>query len=171
MQAQTQSKDLNKVNFLVDAVIFLAFLIAMEPHATGMAIHEWLGIAFGAAIITHLLLHWRWLTEVTRRFLGKMPLRIRLNYILNTLFFIDMTVIILSGVMMSKSALPALGISLGSGMAWKALHSLSADLGMLIVGLHVALHWRWIVHTAKQLVSMPKMALRGKTDLNEDRVA
>ena len=55
-------------NLLVDAAIFGGFLLATDPHATGQAIHEWLGIAFGATIIVHLLLHWKWIVNVVRRF-------------------------------------------------------------------------------------------------------
>ena len=108
-------KQLNptKINLAVDGGIFLGFLVADAPHFTGMAIHEWLGIAFGAAIITHLLLHWQWLVAVTRRFLTNIPRQARLNYLLNMLLFIDVTLIIFSGLMISRVALPSLGLSLG----------------------------------------------------------
>ena len=62
-----------KFNLMVDILIFGAFLAAGAPRFTGMAIHEWLGIAFGAAIVTHLLLHWQWLVQVTKRFFGRLP--------------------------------------------------------------------------------------------------
>lgn len=137
------------VNYLVDLTIFLAFLLAMDPRSTGIAIHEWLSIAFGAAIITHLLLHWSWLVGITRRFFGHVTTEARLNYILNFLFFIDMTVIIFTGIMISEAALPAVGITLAHSFAWRRLHDLSANLALPILGLHVALHWRWIVSTTK----------------------
>lgn len=56
-----QKKQLNqtKVNLAIDGGIFAGFLVAEAPHFTGMAVHEWLGIAFGAAIMAHLLLHWQ----------------------------------------------------------------------------------------------------------------
>lgn len=43
----------NAVNFAVDTAIFVAFLVAMAPRFSGIAIHEWLSIAFAAAIVTH----------------------------------------------------------------------------------------------------------------------
>ena len=75
----------NKVNLIVDSAIFTAFLVAMAPHFSGMAVHEWLGISFGAAIVTHLLLHWQWIVEVTKRFFGKVTAQSRINYVLNAL--------------------------------------------------------------------------------------
>lgn len=137
------------VNYLVDIAIFLAFLVAMDPHSTGIAIHEWLSIAFAAAIITHLLLHWSWLVGITRRLFGRITNEARINYLLNWLFFIDMTVIIFTGIMISESVLPAIGITPAHSFAWRSLHDLSANLALPILGLHVALHWRWIVNTTK----------------------
>lgn len=137
------------VNYLVDLAIFLAFLVAMDPHSTGIAVHEWLSIAFGAAIITHLLLHWSWLVGITRRLFGHVTGEARVNYILNWLFFIDMTIVLFTGIMISEAVLPALGLSVAHSFAWRRLHDLSANLALLILGLHVALHWRWIVNTTK----------------------
>jgi len=147
-----------KVNYLVDLAIFIAFLLALDPHSTGMAIHEWLGLAFGAAIVTHLLLHWKWLVASTRRLFGKLPWSTRVNYVLNTLLFVAMTVIMLSGIMMSEVALPALGIQLPGGGAWHQLHALASDAALFLLGLHVALHWKWIVNATKRYVISPLVA-------------
>lgn len=159
---QRAKKQLNqtKVNLAVDSGIFVGFLVATEPHFTGIAVHEWLGIAFGAAIITHLLLHWQWIVAITRRFLSNIPWRARLNYLLNMLLFIDITLIIYSGLMISRVALPSLGLSLGAGGAWRGIHSLTANLSLVLVGLHVALHWQWIVKAIKRYVIEPSSSGR-----------
>jgi hypothetical protein len=145
----------NKTNLIVDGAIFVAFLVAMAPHFSGMAIHEWLGIAFGAAIVTHLLLHWQWLVEVTKRFFGKLQWSARINYLLNTLLFIDITLIIFSGLLISEVALPLIGVQLTGGGVWRGLHKTGANLFVPLVGLHVALHWQWIVNVFKRFVITP----------------
>ena len=139
----------------VDATIFAAFLVATAPRLSGEAVHEWLGVAFGAAIITHLLLHWQWIVATTKRIISKLPWQSRINYLLNALFFIDMTIIIFTGLMISKTALPALGIQLAAGGAWRILHSLASDVGVLILGLHIALHWQWIVSAIGRSIVNP----------------
>jgi hypothetical protein len=149
----------NRTNLIVDSAIFVAFLVAMAPHFSGMAVHEWLGIAFGAAIVTHLLLHWQWIVEVTKRFFGKAQWSARVNYILNALLFVDITLIIFSGLMISEVALPLIGIEPGQGGAWRGLHETTANLFLLLVGLHVALHWHWIVNMVKRLIA-PQRAPR-----------
>lgn len=149
-----------KVNFLVDLVIFIAFLIALDPRGTGLAIHEWLGIAFGASVVAHLLLHWKWIVASTRRFLGRLPRATRLNYLLNTLLFITMTVIIYSGLMISEVALPALGLSLGEGFSWRFLHAQASDLSLILLGLHIALHWKWILTATRRYLVSPLVSRR-----------
>ena len=155
MNTTTKRVDRKAVNYLLDIAIFVAFLVALNPHLTGMAIHEWLSIAFGGAIITHLLLHWQWIVAVTRRFLGNVTWESRLNYLVNLLFFIDMTIIILTGILISEAALPLLGFSFQNGHGWVMLHKSAADLALPVLGLHVALHWRWIVNTTKRYLVDP----------------
>ena len=144
-----------KTNFLIDIAIFVAFLVALEPHLTGMTIHEWLGIAFGAAIVAHLVLHWKWLVATAKRFFCRLPGATRLNYVLNALFFINMTVLIFTGLMISETALPALGIRLGESGGFQRLHTLTADWALYLLALHVALHWRWSVTTTNRYVVQP----------------
>ena len=155
MKQPTAQPNRNKVNLIVDIAIFFAFLVAMAPHFSGIAIHEWLGIAFGAAIVTHLLLHWQWIIEVARRFFSKAQWSARVNYALNLLLFIDMTIVIFTGLMISESALPLLGIQAGAGFAWRRLHDVSANLSLLLIGLHLALHWQWIVGMVRRFVVAP----------------
>jgi hypothetical protein len=62
------------------------------------------------------------------------------------------TVVIFTGLMISESAVPMFGIRLVPGGAWHMLHTLTANLFVLLIGLHVALHWQWIINTLKRLV-------------------
>ena len=151
------SKKLNqtKVDLLVDAGIFVAFLVTTAPRFSGIAIHEWLSLAFAAAIIVHLLLHWPWIVGITKRFFGKVQGSARINYLLNALLFIDVTLVIFTGVMISEVALPLFGIRFPREGAWRILHSLTSDIGVLLTGAHVALHWSWIVKTIKRYLIDP----------------
>ncbi|MFN8465814.1 MAG: DUF4405 domain-containing protein [Caldilineaceae bacterium] len=155
MQAKRNRLSPTKANLIVDGTIFAAFLVATAPHFSGLLIHEWLGIAFGAAIITHLLLHWPWLVATTRRILTTAPRQARINYVLNTLLFLDITLLVFTGLMISKFALPQLGVTLSPGILWRSVHTLTADAAVFIVGLHVALHWGWITKTVGRYVVTP----------------
>src|SRR5512147_2222942 len=108
-------------NLVVDVAIFVAFLLATDPHATGQTIHEWLGVAFGAAIITHLLLHWKWMVNVVQRFFKRLPMPVRINSLLNVLLFSAMTLIIFSGLMISKVVLNTFGLTDQHGGIWRSV--------------------------------------------------
>ena len=138
-----------------DIILFIAFLITMEPHTSGLAIHEWLSLSMLAALTLHLLLSWDWITEISRRFLGKLGGQNRINYILNWLLFIDGTLLMISGMMISEVALPVMGIQLPLGFAWRRLHDMSANIGLLLLGLHTALHWSWIANTFNKYLVRP----------------
>ncbi len=139
-------------NALVDGAIFVAFLLATAPHFTGIAIHEWLSLAFAGAIIVHLLLHWRWVVGVTVHFFQKAGNWSRLNYLLNLLLFIDITIVTFTGIIISEDIMILLGLAFTPDRVWDRLHHLSSDVAVLLVGLHVALHWRWIANTTGRIL-------------------
>ncbi len=148
-----------KTKLWLDIVIFIAFLVAMEPSSSGLAIHEWLTLSMIAVLIVHLLLSWDWITEISRRFLGKLGGQNRINYLLNWLLFIDGTLLIISGVMISEIALPALGIELPTRFAWRRLHDMSANFALILLGAHTALHWSWIINTFNKYLVQPFVRL------------
>lgn len=139
-----------KQNLLIDLLIVVVFLLASQPHFTGMAIHEWLSLGLAAGFLTHILLHWRWIYETSRRLFGKLARQSRLNYILNLSLLIAFTLIIFSGIMISEEILPMLGLQGVHGGVWKWLHTTAADAVIWLVGLHIALHWKWIVNASKK---------------------
>lgn len=57
----------NRTKLLLDIGTFAAFLMAMAPRSSGLAVHEWLTLALAATIIVHLLFNWNWIAEVTKR--------------------------------------------------------------------------------------------------------
>jgi uncharacterized protein DUF4405 len=154
-ETQTNTKNRTKIKLVLDVIIFIAFLIAMEPRSSGVTIHEWLATSLIAVLIVHLLLSWDWITRTTRRFIGKINTQSRLNYILNWSLFIDGTIIMLSGFMISESLMPSLGLQLPRNFAWRGLHEITTNLFLVLLGLHTALHWSWVVETFKRYVFQP----------------
>ncbi len=144
-----------KIDLVVDAIIFLMFLFSTDPRATGVPIHEWLGTAFGAAIIVHLLLHWKWIVSVVQRFLKKRPGQTRIKSLLNILLFIDATLLVFTGLLISRVVMAPLGLQPNRDFFWRWLHNFATDAGVVVVGLHLALHWKWIVNVFKRYVVQP----------------
>lgn len=148
-----------KTNLTLDVVIFSAFLVASNPALTGLPIHEWLGVSFIAALVTHLLFHWDWIVSLGKTFFKKLIHVSRLNFVIDSLLFIAMTAAMLSGLMISRSVLPTFGIQLDISRSWRSIHSLSADASLFFVALHFALHWKWVVTNVQRYIVSPLTAL------------
>ncbi|MEF3273918.1 MAG: DUF4405 domain-containing protein [Chloroflexus sp.] len=148
----------NWLYFLVDGAMFTAFLIATAPRFSGLAIHEWLSLALAAAIITHLLMHWNWIVMVGKRFFIRTTWRSRLNYLLNALLFVAFTATIVTGILISREALPVFGVTVTHDRALELLHHQASDLTVWILGLHVAIHWSWIWGMIRRIFAPRKLA-------------
>lgn len=148
---------------IIDSLLFVAFLLVFNTHLTGKDLHEWLGISLGAVIIVHLLLSWNWIVGITKKFFSKLKASTRINYILNLLLFADFTLVIMTGLLISESAMKTLGITLPHDEVWKQVHFMTSDWVIYLTGIHLALNWRWVVNTLKTLIRKPTIYLRGRT--------
>ena len=144
-----------KTKLILDLTMFGAFLAVANPHLTGNTIHEWLGVSLAGAVITHLLLNRKWIVDVTKTFFKKLWHKSRLNFVANMLFFIAMTGTFFSGLLISKDVMSTLGIQPSVGGSWKMLHTLMSDASVMILGVHVALHWKWIVNSIGRYIVSP----------------
>lgn len=143
-----------KTNFAIDLVAFIGFLLALEPRLTGTTIHEWFTLALAGTLIIHLLIHWDWVINISKRFFAK-PLHItRINYILAALIFLGFIVTITTGLMISESVMPLLGIHAQS-FAARRLHEMASDLTLFMVVVHFALHWDWIKNACYRIFVAP----------------
>ncbi|MGB9672617.1 MAG: DUF4405 domain-containing protein [Anaerolineales bacterium] len=139
-----------KTNFVIDFIIFMTFLIVSEPALTGLAWHEWIGLAFFGTIVVHLLLHWDWVIQVSRRYFRNLLHTSRLNYVIDFVLLVAFVMIGLSGLMISRTLLPLFGIHFTRVSSWRLIHNFSANLMLFLVAIHFAMHWKWIVHQVKR---------------------
>ena len=93
--------------------------------------------------------------KVGKEFFKKLWHQSRLNFVVNTLFFIAMTGAIFSGLMISQSVLPTFGIQLDVSRSWRSIHSLMANTSLVLLGLHFALHWKWVVTNVGRYIVNP----------------
>jgi len=137
--------------FWLDFSLLLVFAALEAVSFTGLLLHEWLGIAVSVLILVHLLLAWTWISATMRRVTVPGSGRARVNYALNASLFAAAVVVILSGLLISEAALPALGFGIPpNDTPWRGLHNRSSDVVLILAGLHLGLNWDWAVAAAKK---------------------
>ena len=64
--------------------------------------------------------------------------------------------------------MPLFGVRFPRDGMWLWLHRTTTNVAVFLIGVHVALHWSWIVKTIKKYVVSPiAMRLAGKRTLNQ----
>lgn len=138
----------------VDAVITLLFVAVMDVPLTGVAWHEWLGIALAVGSAVHLLQHTEWIVSTARK-LRSTSLLNRANAAMTVLLLAGYATIAGSGLVISEAALPALGVTTDPTGFWVWLHLASVGFTLWLTAAHVALNWTWIRTTVGRLVVRP----------------
>ena len=145
-----------KRNWLIDAFLFVGFLLTFFLDLTGLTIHQWLGVGVGFFALYHILAHWKWVLAVTRRIFGRTSGQSRIYYLIDWNLLISGFVIGVSGIVISTW----LNINLANYLFWKDLHIYSSIVGLVIILVKIAVHWRWIVKTASKYFGVWRQTAR-----------
>jgi hypothetical protein len=128
----------------------ITFVLLMEPRVlNGLPFHEIAGLVIGVAILVHIGLNYRWVINTTKKiFDPKLPKKTRFSFLLNLLLLISMATVIITGILISRVVLPSLAIQ--GNHSIRGIHSFSADATLALVGLHVGVHWQWVMGICKK---------------------
>lgn len=141
-----------KINLFLDIALAVMFVVALEQHFTGNTLHELIGIGMAVALLVHIILHWSWIVSITRTFIRKIFHESRLNYLINLVTFVDMLVIIVTGIAISRTLGLEFGFDQEFSHSLESLHKLSSNFILILVGLHVAMHWKWIINNVRRYI-------------------
>ena len=141
----------DRFRILWDSGLLALFIATALPQITGMRWHEWLGVVLVPAIIVHLTANWNWIVDSVLHALRRTGGEQLFNRIWDLLLFVAMTVSVVSGLLISRYFLPALGGTARVDAFWCALHETSATVVMIILGVHVAMHMRWALQNLRRI--------------------
>lgn len=121
-------------------------LLLMDPRSFyGLGFHEWAGLIIGIFFILHKILNWGWIKKVTITFFGRAPGRARLNYVIDIILLAGMLLMIISGIAIARTIdFSWLGFE-GSSMFWRVMHTSSSFITLVLFGIHLGLHWKWVL--------------------------
>lgn len=150
----------NYTKIVLDLMMAITFVLLMNPKVLdGLPFHEIAGLVIGLAILTHIGLNFRWVINITKKiFDPKLPNKTRFSYLLNILLLISMATVIITGILISRVVFPNLAVQ--GGRSIRGIHSLSADATLVLVGLHIGIHWQWIMSICKKAFKSKEGKLR-----------
>ncbi len=133
--------------FILNIFLFITFLFLMDEWSfLGITFHEIAGLVICLFYILHKALNWKFIKETTLRMFGKCTARGRINYILDLLILIGFTLIIISGMGIAKTMdFSWLGFTKENFIIWRFMHTSISMITLMFVGIHVGLHWNWVV--------------------------
>ncbi len=160
MRSNNEKKNKALGLLLVDAVLVDGFWLANQVRLTGMAFHEWFGLALGLILILHLVMHWRWVVNTLRNFFRRIGRAARLKLVLDGIGLAAFATILVSGVLMSRSLLPALGLHGLHSHSLKAIHVSATNLTLAMIAGHLLLNIGTLFKMMKCLLPGQHKALR-----------
>ena len=126
-------------NLLLDAILFALFVAELSFQLLPKILHEILGVIMFALIICHVAIN-------RRRFLSlikKMTPRKFFSTTTNILLTICAGVTLITGVCMSNYLfVDAVSFELRRNMTIHQLHVAAPYVMLILIGIHVGLHWR-----------------------------
>ncbi|MCB2293990.1 DUF4405 domain-containing protein [Clostridium algoriphilum] len=143
-------KKLNYLKIVLDTLMAVVFVLLFNYKMLGMLFHEVAGLAIGAVILLHCGLNWKWIKGVSLKICNsKLPTKTRIGYSINILLLLNVIIIIISGIFISKTLFP--GLALSGGKSLQSLHITLSYCSLLLIGIHIGLHWNWVMITFRKI--------------------
>ena len=128
-----------KAKLVFDIAAAALFVAAVLPQFTGIAAHEWVGIAALAALLLHMAASLDSLVGLGKA-ARKGSLLAVARIALDVALFAALAVCAVSGVLISATVLPAAGLFAPGYFVWDPLHAASAKALLALVLVHAVSH-------------------------------
>lgn len=131
---------------VLDLILLILMILLYQKNIISMSFHEIGGLVLFALFIIHLLFNGKWIKSITKRLFDKsVPIKTRISYILNVLLVICWSLVIISGIFISKVV-----FHFSISGPWKIVHFSCAAFALILIGIHIGLHWNLIYNSCKK---------------------
>lgn len=122
----------------LDLIMLLLLVTFFNKRVISMSFHEVGGIIFFLLFIVHIVLNGDWIKSVTAKLFKKgTGAKLIISWIINILLLVVLTGIIITGISMNKT----LPIKLSIINRPQQLHYFFSALLIILMGVHLGLHW------------------------------
>ena len=126
-------------NFLLEIILFALFVAELSFHFLPKVLHEILGVVLTVAIFLHIWISRRRFASLTKKITPRKIFALTINFGL----IICAAVILASGVCMSNYLFADVAsFELRRNMTIHQLHVAAPYAMMILIGVHVGLHWQ-----------------------------
>lgn len=132
----------NTLKIILDSIMALVLMFMYKKNVFGLSFHEIAGVAVCLLFIVHILLNRKWVVAATKSVFHKgTPGKIRAGYIVDFLIALSFLGLLVTGIGISKAVFSPLAFL---GNAGNPFHFLFGGLSLILLGVHLGLHWDWI---------------------------
>jgi len=152
-------RNMNIAKILFDFGMTCILVRLYNSHVFAISFHEIAGLTLAGLFVVHCLFNRKWIAAVSGRLFDQtLPPRIRVGYIVDVLLFITFAVLIISGIRTSQVLFPQLAAP--KGTPWRVVHHFTGALSIVLVGIHVGLHWSFVSGISAKGLRLPKKLVR-----------
>ena len=137
----------NKVNWWIDLILFIGFILAFLLDVTGLSLHQWGGLFICILAAYHLLRHWKWVVNILKRIDLRNTGSQRVRFFINVLLLFGFETILLTGLLISSW----FELPMNNYLLLRNIHVLSSIVTLVILVIKIALHAQWINSTIHKI--------------------
>lgn len=138
----------------LDLVMVVLILLEFAYEFTGCTVHELIGLSMLSLFVVHGAWNWRWFANLLKGKYG--GLRVA-SMAINVLLLIAVSLMIVSGLLNSDLLFSLLQIELD--LLPRELHTASAYWLLILMGVHLGMHWTMIMNETRKLAGASWAAL------------
>lgn len=146
-----------KCKYCIDTLMMILYIILFAYQITGNMWHEILGIGLFILFLMHNILNRKWFRTFPKILKeGRHNPIVLIWNIINLLLLLDMIVLAISSVMISKTVLA--GVFIADSNMWSYFHTACAYGGFILSSVHLGCHWKSILLSMKHAAGVTKVS-------------
>jgi len=137
---------------IFDLCMFVTLMLLYRKNIISLAFHEIAGLIVLGAMLIHVLINGNWVKAVTGKIFQKgFSAKQKVNWIVDFLELITVIGMIVTSLLINKRTIPAIG----NHNALNPYHFFFAAILLVLVGVHVGLHFSFIKNTLSSAKKSP----------------
>ena len=143
----------NRFKIILDIIMAIMLFSMYNKKTVSMEYHEIGGLFLIGLFIIHNVVNWSWIKNISLKLTEKnLPVKSKICWIINFLLLVSFILIAISGIMISKTVL--INIT-GDIVLWKSIHYFVSALAIILIGIHIGLHWNYLKCCITKKVKLP----------------